>query len=170
MSSWSGEGLDRTQRSLRQTERNWQLLRKIVTYQYFSTMRPKQTHQLQNGRYCYSPLTFAYTGNEHFPLDGRSFLFGEKTFWELFLPLISRHVCVYLMCCKWVAVSWHRSTPDGNCGPNSTLQVVAAERSSRSLHMNWIIGSQWVCAFMISWSHPIIYPSCQKKTTGNPGR
>lgn len=45
MSSWSGEGLDRTQRSLRQTERNWQLLRKIVTYQYFSTMRPKQTHQ-----------------------------------------------------------------------------------------------------------------------------
>lgn len=45
-------------------------------------------------------------------------------------------VCVYLVGSKWVAVSWHRATVDGNCVPDATLQVVAAEKNNRTLHFS----------------------------------
>lgn len=42
-------------------------------------------------------------------------------------------LCVYLVGGKWVAVSWHRAAVDGNCVPDATLQVVAAEQKQHNV-------------------------------------
>lgn len=49
---------------------------------------------------------------------------------------LSESVCfhVYLVSSKWVAVSWHWSATAGNCVPNTTLQVVAAEQRTKHEH------------------------------------
>jgi len=53
---------------------------------------------------------------------------------------------VYLVGSKRVAVSWHRATSDGNRVPNSTLQVVAAEQSTRTSYFNYFPNKHHVIA------------------------
>lgn len=44
-------------------------------------------------------------------------------------------MCVYLVGGKRVAVSWHRAAVDGNCVPDATLQVVAAEQKQHNVEL-----------------------------------